>query len=98
MCVSNFTQGSSILAPHPKTNSTSSVLEAAMNDEFASWKDRMTAASLLIEHGHGKPVDRKVVAEMGGNACEQDLVHLSDEELMQIASGGVVTRLPPAES
>jgi len=49
------------------------------------------AASLLIEHGHGKPVDRKVVAEMGGNTFENDPVHLSDEELMQIAAGNVLS-------
>ncbi len=81
-----------------KTENALAVLEAAMNDESASWKDRMTAASLLIEHGHGKPVDRKVVAEMGGNICEKAAIQLSDEELMQIAAGGVVTRLPPGES
>ena len=81
-----------------KTENALAVLEAAMNDEAASWKDRITAAALLLEHGHGKPVDRKVVAEMGGNTFENDPVHLSDEELMQIASGSVVTRLPPAES
>ena len=50
------------------------------------------AASLLIEHGHGKPVDRKVIAEMGGDTCEKAAIQLSDEELMQIAAGGVVTR------
>ncbi len=77
-----------------KTENALAVLEAAMNDESASWKDRMTAASLLIEHGHGKPVDRKVVAEMGRNTFENDPVHLSDEELMQIAAGGVVNRPP----
>ena len=75
-----------------KTENALAVLEAAMNDESASWKDRMTAASLLIDHGHGKPVDRKVVAEMGGNTCEKDPADLSTEELMQILAGGIVYR------
>ena len=56
------------------------------------------AASLLIEHGHGKPVDRKVVAEMGGGGHETDGTLLTDKELRIIASGGEVTRLAPAES
>ena len=50
------------------------------------------AASLLIEHGHGKPVDRKVVAEMSCGGRETDVMQLTDEELLIIASGGVVTR------
>ena len=75
-----------------KTENALAVLEAAMNDESASWKDRMTAASLLIEHGHGKPVDRKVVAEMGGGGHETDGTLLTDKELRIIASGGEVNR------
>ena len=73
-----------------KTDNALAVLEAAMNDESASWRDRMTAASLLIEHGHGKPVDRKVVAEMGGATRAAEAINLSDEELMRIAAGEVV--------
>ena len=73
-----------------KTDNALAVLEAAMNDESASWRDRMTAAALLIEHGHGKPVDRKVVAEMGGATRAAKAINLSDEELMQIAAGNTV--------
>ena len=80
-----------------KTENALAVLEAAMNDEAASWRDRMTAASLLIDHGHGKPVDRTAVLLQTGR-IDGDGDDLSDAELMRIASGGGVTRLPPAES
>ncbi len=80
-----------------KTENALAVLEAAMNDESASWRDRMTAASLLIDHGHGKPVDRTAVLQLSGS-IDGDGDDLSDAELMRIAAGGGVTRLPPAES
>ena len=80
-----------------KTENALAVLEAAMNDESASWRDRMTAASLLIDHGHGKPVDRTAVLNLSARAAG-DGSDLSTQELMRIAAGGGVTRLPPAES
>jgi len=80
-----------------KTDNALAVLEAAMNDEAASWRDRMTAASLLIDHGHGKPVDRTAVLNLSARAAG-DGSDLSTQELMRIAAGGGVTRLPPAES
>ena len=80
-----------------KTENALAVLEAAMNDESASWKDRMTAASLLIDHGHGKPVDRTAVLNLSAG-YDGDGDDLSDAELMRIAAGGGVTRLPPGES
>ena len=80
-----------------KTENALAVLEAAMNDESASWRDRMTAASLLIDHGHGKPVDRTAVLNLSAG-YDGDGSELSTDELMRIAAGGGVTRLPPAES
>ena len=80
-----------------KTENALAVLEAAMNDESASWKDRMTAASLLIDHGHGKPVDRTAVLNLSA-VYDGDGDDLSDAELRRIVAGGCVTRLPPAES
>ncbi len=80
-----------------KTENALAVLEAAMNDEAASWRDRMTAASLLIDHGHGKPVDRTAVLNLSAG-YDGDGSDLSTQELMRIAAGGGVTRLPPAES
>ncbi len=80
-----------------KTENALAVLEAAMNDEAASWRDRMTAASLLIDHGHGKPVDRTAVLNLSAG-YDGDGSELSTDELMRIAAGGGVTRLPPAES
>ena len=82
-----------------KTENALAVLEAAMNDESASWRDRMTAASLLIDHGHGKPIDRTAILNLppadGGDSDGSDL---TTAQLRRIAAGGGVTRLPPAES
>ena len=72
-----------------KTEDALTVLETCMRDEGASWRDRMTAAALLIEHAHGKPVDRKVVAELGVGEQGRPVEQLTEEELLQIAAGGI---------
>jgi hypothetical protein len=64
-----------------------SVLEEAMNDPQAAWRDRMTAAALLIEHGHGKPVDRQVIASLDGSKGGKDIKRLNEAELLQIIAG-----------
>jgi len=46
----------------------------------------MTAATLLIQHGHGKPVDRKVVAELAVGEQGRPVEHLTQEELLRIAA------------
>ena len=66
-----------------KTDNALSVLEECMNDPNASWRDRSSAAALLLEHGHGKPVDRVAVANLTGNT-EQPLEELSTQELLRI--------------
>lgn len=63
-----------------------------MNDESASYRDRMTAATLIIEHGHGKAVDRQVVATLTERHNDSTGAGLSMDELHRIASGAVVVR------
>jgi hypothetical protein len=67
-----------------KTDNALSVLDEAMNDPNASWRDRMSAAALLLEHGHGKSVDRIAVANLNGNRDSKDFKELSTQELLQI--------------
>jgi hypothetical protein len=67
-----------------KTDNALDVLEEAMNDPHASWRDRMSAAALILDHGHGKPVDRQVVASMNGQYGGEDYEPLSDAELTRI--------------
>jgi hypothetical protein len=40
----------------------------ALHDEGTPASERYKAAELLLAHGHGKPVDRQVVATMEGSA------------------------------
>ena len=49
------------------------VLEQAVYDETAPWKDRLHAFSLLSENGHGRPIDRLAVKTMneGGANVEE---------------------------
>ena len=67
-----------------KTENALSVLDECMNDGNASWRDRTSAAALLLEHGHGKPVDRVAVANLNGNRDSKDFNELSTQELLQI--------------
>ena len=67
-----------------KTENALSVLDECMNDGNASWRDRTSAAALLLEHGHGKPVDRIAVANLNGNRDGKDMKELSNQELLQI--------------
>ena len=46
------------------------VLEDAVQDETAPWKERLAAFQLLAEHGHGKPVDRIAVKQMGDGGAD----------------------------
>lgn len=41
----------------------------ALHDEDTPASERYKAAELLLAHGHGKPVDRQVVATMEGTAA-----------------------------
>lgn len=68
------------------TDNALSVLEEAMNDPQASWRDRTSAAALLLEHGHGKPVDKQIIANLNGNALSKDPKKLTTKELLQIIS------------
>lgn len=58
------------------------VLIQAMQDESASWRDRMSAANTLIEHAHGRPVSRKEIASMGGNLEFKPVRDMTEEELV----------------
>jgi hypothetical protein len=44
------------------------VLEAALDDPHATWRERMQAAEMLIIHGHGRAVDRIQVAQLSGSS------------------------------
>ena len=44
-------------------------LRDALNDPDAPYSERYKAAELLLAHGHGKPVDRQVVATMEGGGA-----------------------------
>ena len=70
-----------------KTEGALAVLEACIRDEGASWRDRMTAAVLLIEHAHGKQVGRKVVAELGDSGQGRPVEYLTKAELLKITAG-----------
>ena len=51
------------------------VLEQAVRDETAPWKDRLQAFQLLAENGHGRPIDRlavKTMTEGGANVEESN--------------------------
>jgi hypothetical protein len=66
------------------TENALSVLAEAMNDGNAAWRDRTSAAALLLEHGHGKPVDRIAVANLSGNLKSKDPKQLTTKELFRI--------------
>ena len=67
-----------------KTDNALSVLDECMNDPNASWRDRTSAVALVLEHGHGKPVDRLAVAHLSGNALSKDPKQLTTKQLHQI--------------
>ena len=74
-------------------------LLALLGDADAPANTRLQAAREILDRGFGKPVDRTAVLNMSARS-DSDGSDLTTAELMRIASGGggVVTRLPPAES
>ena len=71
------------------TDNALSVLVDAMNDESASWRDRMAAAALLIEHGHGKPVDKQIIANLDGNLAGRDFTKMTTPELERYVASAI---------
>jgi hypothetical protein len=70
------------------------VIEEAVLDNTAPWKERLTAYQMLAENGFGKAVDRIAIQALSGSAgrpqmlSTADLLSLSDSEILAIGESG----------
>lgn len=63
-----------------------------MNDPFAENKDRLKAADLILDRGHGKPA-QAIIAIPGNRQIAALLATKTDQELMDILNQHQLPRL-----
>lgn len=68
-----------------------------MNDPFAENKDRLKAADLILDRGHGKPA-QAIIAIPGNRQIAALLATKTDQELMDILNQHQLPRLAPIDA
>lgn len=87
---SRYKQGiESLCRIHTEKNIT--VLLGIIEDDDKPTSERIRAIELMLAHGHGKPVDRVAIAQLGSDA--QAPSEMTTAQLMQ----AVMEQLPPQE-
>ena len=70
-----------------KTQDAVDVLVEIMGNADEPTKERRAAAEVLLAHGHGLPVGRHIVADMGNNPTGANLADASPEQLLAWVAG-----------
>lgn len=68
-----------------------------MVDPFAENKDRLKAADIILDRGHGKPA-QAIIAVPGNRAIAALLSQKSDDELMALINQSQLPRLAPIDA
>lgn len=68
-----------------------------MDDPFAENKDRLKAAEVLLDRGHGKP-NQAIIAVPGNRQIAALLAQKSDDELMALINQSQLPRLAPIDA
>lgn len=63
-----------------------------MTDGFAEDKDRLKAADIMLDRGHGKP-SQAIIAVPSEEALKRQLAAMSDDDLMQVINDARLPRL-----
>lgn len=70
------------------------VIKSIMNDPFAEHKDRLKAASELLDRGHGKAA-QAIIAVPASRKVAQALAGMTEEDLYEIIRSEPLPRLGP---
>ena len=70
-----------------QTQAAVETLTAIMGNADEPTKERRAAAETLLAHGHGTPVSRVLMADMGNNPAGANLADASPEQLMAWVAG-----------
>lgn len=68
------------------------VIADVMRDPLAEFKDRLKAAEIMLERGHGKAT-QAIIAIPASRRVSEQAAGLTDEELMEIMRGTPLPRL-----
>ena len=67
------------------------VLTDVMNDPDQPAAARLAAAREVLDRGHGKPIDRQAILQMGADGGGSSVESLTEAQLLRIASGALQT-------